>query len=123
MQVKKEQLDPDMEQQTGSKLGKEYVKAVYCHPAYLNSMQGTSCEILGWVKPKLESRLLREISVWSPTGTLRGPVPRARAPSGPGEFATLWVPCQEGASKSNRPWKRILENQGGPKAKKSGALL
>ena len=51
-----------MEQQTGSKLGKEYVKAVYCHPAYLTSMQSTSCEILGWLKHKLESRLLGEIS-------------------------------------------------------------
>ena len=51
-----------MEQQTGSKLGKEYVKAVYCHPAHLTSMQSTSCEILGWLKHKLESRLLGEIS-------------------------------------------------------------
>ena len=46
-----------MEQQTGSKLGKEYIKAKYCHPAYLTSMQCTSCEILGWMKHKLESRL------------------------------------------------------------------
>ena len=64
MQVKKQQLEPDMEQQTGSKLGKEYVKAVYCHPAYLTSMQSTSCEILGWMKHK-ESRLLGEISITS----------------------------------------------------------
>ena len=49
MQVKKQQLKPDMEQQTGFKLGKEYVKAVYCHPAYLTSMQSTSCEILSWM--------------------------------------------------------------------------
>ena len=55
------QLEPDMEQQTGSKLGKEYVKAVYCHPAYLTYMQSTSCEMLGWVKHKLESRFLGEI--------------------------------------------------------------
>ena len=54
-----------MEQQTGSKLGKEYVKAVYCHPAYLTYIQGTSCEMLGWMKHKLESRLLGEISVTS----------------------------------------------------------
>ena len=47
----------DMEQQTGSKLGKEYIKAKYCHPAYLTSMQCTSCKILGWMKHKLESRL------------------------------------------------------------------
>ena len=57
MQFKKQQLEPDMEQETGSKLGKEYVKAVYCHPAYLTYMQSTSCEIPGWMKHKLESRL------------------------------------------------------------------
>ena len=50
MQVKKQQLEPDMEQQTGSRLGKEYVKAVYCHPVYLTYMQSTSCEMLGWMK-------------------------------------------------------------------------
>ena len=49
-----QQLELDMEQQTGSKSGKEYVKAVYCHPAYLNSMQNISCEMLGWMKHKLE---------------------------------------------------------------------
>ena len=54
-----------MEQQTGSKLGKEYVKAVYCHPDYLTSMQITSCEMLGWMKHKLESRLPEEISITS----------------------------------------------------------
>ena len=59
MQVKKQQLELGMEQQTGSKSGKEYeyVKAVYCHPAYLTSMQSTSWETLGWMKHKLESRL------------------------------------------------------------------
>ena len=65
MQVKKEQLDPDMEQQTGSKLGKEYVKIVYCHPAYLTYMQSTSCEMPDWMKHKLESRLPGEISITS----------------------------------------------------------
>ena len=65
MQVKKQQLEPNMEQQTGSKLGKEYVKAVYCNPAYLTSMQSTSCEMLGWMNPKMESRLPGEISVTS----------------------------------------------------------
>ena len=65
MQVKKQQLELDMEQQTGSRLGKEYVKAVYCHPAYLTYMQSTSCEMLGWMKHKLESRLLGEISITS----------------------------------------------------------
>jgi len=65
LQVKKQQLELDMEQQTGSKSGKEYVKAVYCHPAYLTSMQNTSWEMLGWRKHKLESRLLGEISMTS----------------------------------------------------------
>ena len=65
MQVKKQQLEPDMEQQTGSKSGKEYVKAVYCHTAYLAYMQSTSWEMLGWKKHKLESRLLGEISITS----------------------------------------------------------
>ena len=62
MQVKKQWLELDMEQQTDwFKLGKEYVKAVYCHPACLTYMQSTSCEMLGWVKHKQESRLLGEI--------------------------------------------------------------
>ena len=65
MQVKKKQLELDMEQQTVSKLGKEYVKAVQCHPAYLTSMQSTSWELLGWKKHKLESRLPGEISITS----------------------------------------------------------
>ena len=65
MQVKKQQLEPDMEQQTGSKLGKEYVKAVYCHPAYLTCMQSTSCEMPDWMKHKLESRLPGKISITS----------------------------------------------------------
>ena len=56
MQVKKQQLELDMEQQTGSKLGKKYIKAVYCHPAYLTYIQSTSCEMSGWMKHKLESR-------------------------------------------------------------------
>ena len=55
----------DMEQQTGSKLRKEYVKVVYCHPAYLTNMQSTSCEMPDWIKHKLESRLPREISITS----------------------------------------------------------
>ena len=65
MPVRKQQLELDMEQLTSSKLGKEYDKAVYCHPAYLTYMQSTSCEMLGWMKQKLESRLLGEISVTS----------------------------------------------------------
>ena len=63
MQVKKQQLKPDMEQQTGSKLGKEYIKAVYCHPAYLTYMLSTSCKMPGWMKHKLDSRLPGEISI------------------------------------------------------------
>ena len=65
MHMKKQQLELEMEQRTGSKLGKEYVKAVYCHPAYLTYMQITSCEMPGWMKHKLESRLLGEISITS----------------------------------------------------------
>ena len=62
MQVRKQQLELDMEQQTGSISGKEYIKAVYCHPAYLTYMQGTSCEMLDWMKHKLESRSGKNIN-------------------------------------------------------------
>ena len=65
MQVKKRQLEQDMEQQTGSKMGKEYVKAVYCHPAYLTYTKNTSWETLDWMKHKLESRFPGEISLTS----------------------------------------------------------
>ena len=65
MQVKKQQLEPDMEQWTGSKLGKEYVKALYCYLAYVTDIQSISWEMLGWMKHKLESRLPGEISVTS----------------------------------------------------------
>ena len=65
MQVKRQQLELDLEQQTGSKSGKEYIKAVYCHPSYLTSMQSTSCEMSGWMRHKLNSRLQGEISVTS----------------------------------------------------------
>ena len=65
MQVKKQLLELSMKQWTGSKLGKEYVKVVYCHPAYLTSVQSTAREILGWMKHKLESRLPGEISITS----------------------------------------------------------
>ena len=65
MQVKKQQLELDVEQWTGSKLGKEYVKAVYYYTAYATYIQSTSSEMLGWVKHKLESRLLGEISITS----------------------------------------------------------
>ena len=65
VQVRKQQLDLDMKQRTGSKSGEEYIKAVYCHPAYLTDMQSTSCEMPGWIKHKLESRLPEEISITS----------------------------------------------------------
>ena len=65
MQVKKQQFEPDMEQQTSSKLGKEYIKAVCCHPAYLTYMQSTSCEMPGWMRHKLELRLPEEILITS----------------------------------------------------------
>ena len=67
MQVRKQQLELDMKQQTGSKLGKEYVKAIYCHPAYLTYMQSTSCEMPGWMKHKVKSRLPGEIPITSDT--------------------------------------------------------
>ena len=67
MHIKKQQLEPDMEQQSGSKLGEEYVKAVYCHPNYLTYMKSISCEMLGWMKHKLKSRFLGEISITSDT--------------------------------------------------------
>ena len=65
MQVKKQQSEADMEQRTDSKLGKEYNKAVYCHPTYLTYMQSTLCEMPGWMNHKLQSRLPGEISVIS----------------------------------------------------------
>ena len=65
MEVKTQQLEPHMEQQTGLKLGKEYIKAIYCHPTYLTSMQSTSCEMPSWMKHKLGSRFLGEISITS----------------------------------------------------------
>ena len=62
MQIKKQQLEPGMEKWTGSKLGKEYVKAIYCHPAYLTYMKSTSCKMPDWINHKLESRLLGDKS-------------------------------------------------------------
>ena len=71
MQVKKKQLEPDMEQWTGSKAGKEYVKAVYCHPGYLTCMQSQTCEMPGWMNHKQESRLPGEISTTSDIQVIR----------------------------------------------------
>ena len=67
MQVKKHQLEPEMEQETDSKLGKVYIKAVYCHPAYLTYMQSISCKMPDWMKHKLELRLPGEILITSDT--------------------------------------------------------
>ena len=67
MQVRKQQLELDMEQRTGSKSGKEYVKAVYCHPADLTFMQSTSCEMLGWMKFKLDLEKAEETEIKLPT--------------------------------------------------------
>ena len=65
MQARKEELELDLEQQTGSQKRKKHIKAIYCHPAYLTYMQSTSCEMLGWMKYKLKSRLPGEISITS----------------------------------------------------------
>ena len=71
MQVKKQQLELDMEQQTGSKLGKEYVKAVYCHSAYLTYVQSTSCEIPGWMKYKIAGRNINDLRYADDTTLMR----------------------------------------------------
>ena len=92
MQVRKQQLEPDMEERTGSKLGKEYIKAGYCYPAYLTHMHSTSCEIPGWMKHKLESRLPGEISIISDmqmTPLLRQKVKRNREPLDESERGVL----------------------------------
>ena len=83
MQVKKQPLELDMEQWTGSKFGKDFINALYCHPAYLTYMHSTSCKMLGWLKHKLESRLLGEISVtldMQMTPPLRQKVKRNKEP-------------------------------------------
>ena len=99
MQVKKQQLELDMEQETGSKLGKEYIKAVYCHPAYLTYMQSTSWEMPGWMKQKLESRLLGEISVTSDMHWHH-------------LYGRKWRRTKEPLDESEREkWKSCLKNQ------------
>ena len=99
MQVRRQQLELDMEQQTGSELGKEYVKAVYCHPVYLTYMQNTSWETLGWMKHKLESRLLGEISI---TSDMQMTPPYGRK----------WRRTKEHLDESEKgEWKRWLKTQ------------
>ena len=106
MQVKKQQLELNMEQQTDSKLGKEYIKAVYCHPAY---MQSTSCEMLGGMKHKLKSRLLGEISITSDMQMTPHlwekviPGPAAAASSCPGALLRYCGPPPGKTPESPRP--------------------
>ena len=99
MQVRKQQLELNMGQWTGSKLGKEYLKAVYCYPVYLTYMQSTSCEMLGWVKHKPESRFLGEISITSNT---------QRIPPLCKKWRGTKEPLDEG---ERREWKSWLKTQ------------
>ena len=109
MQIKKQQLELDMEQQTGSKLEKEYVKAVYCHPAYLTYMQSTSWETLGWKKHKLEARLLGEISIpsdmqmtpplWQKQRRTKKPLDESEG----GEWKS-WLKTQHSKNEDNGIW-------------------
>ena len=80
MQVKKQQLELDMEQQTGSKLGKEYIKAVYCHPAYLTYIQSTSCEIPSWMKYKIAGRNITDLRYADDTTLMRESEEELRSP-------------------------------------------
>ena len=99
MQIKKQQLEPDMEQHTGFKLGKGYVKAVYCHPTYLAYMKSISCEMLGWMKHKLELRLPGEVSI---TSDMQMTLPYGRKQRGTEE------PPDES---ERREWKNWLKTQ------------
>ena len=123
MQVKKPQLEPDMEQWTGSKLGKGYIKAVYCHPDCLNYMQSTSCEMLGWMKHKLESRLLGEISKTSEmqmTLPLWQKVRRTKEPldeSERGEWKS-WLKAQHSENEDDGIWSHhFMANRWGKSGK------
>ena len=97
MQVKKQQFELDVEQQTGSKLGKEYIKAVYCYPAYLTYTQSTSREMLGWMNHKLESRLQEkyqqpQICIWYHSNGRK------------------WRETKEPLDEGEREWKKLVEN-------------
>ena len=98
MQVKKQQLELDIEQQTVSKLGKEYFKAIYCHPAYLTYTQSTSYKMLGWMTHKLESRLLREISTTSDTQMIP---PLWLSPESEEELKSLLIKVKEASKKAD----------------------
>ena len=119
MQVRKQQLELDMEQQTGSKEGKEYIKAVYCHPAYLTSMQSTSWETLGWKKHKLEARLPGEIPITSDkqmTPPLWQKLKRTKRPlaeSERGEWKS-WLKAQHSQNEDHGIWSHhFMANQWG----------
>ena len=99
MQIKKQQLEPDMEQQTGLELGKEYVKAVYCHPAYLTYMQSTSCEMPGRMKHKLESVFLGEIFRYEDDTILRA--------EGEEELRSLLMKVKEKSEKAGLKLKNL----------------
>ena len=107
--VQKQQWELGMEQWTGSKLGKEYGKAVYCHPAYLIYMQSTSCEMLGWMKHKLESRLPGEISItqicrWNhPYGRKRRRTKEPLDESERGELKS-WLKTQHSKNEDHGIW-------------------
>ena len=117
MQVKKQQLD--MEQWTGSKLGKEYNKAVYCHPGYLTFMRSVSCEMPGWMNHKLESRLLGEISTTSDMQMITtlminacnagdlGLIPGLGRSPGEGKGYTLQYSCMENSMDRGAWWATV----------------
>ena len=100
MQARKQQLELDMEQQTGSKLGKEHAKAVYCHPAHLTYMQSTSWETLGWKKHKLESRLLGEMSITSDMQM-----------TSPLQWSRINEPLDESERVEGKSWLRIQHSK------------
>ena len=119
MQVKKQQLELDMEQQNGSNSGKEFINAVYCNPAYLTYMQSTSWEMQSWIKQKLESRLLAEISITSDT-QMTPPLCRKRKTtkesldeSERGEWKS-WLKAQHSENEDHGLWSHhFMENRWG----------
>ena len=100
MQIKKQQLELDVEQWTGSKLGKEYIKAVYCHPAYSAYMQNTSCEMPDWMKLKLESRLPGEVSVTSDMQMTTTPMAEREEELGEEELKSLLMKVKKESEKA-----------------------
>ena len=111
MQVKKRQLEQDMEQQTGSKLGKEYIKGVYCHPAYLTYLQSTSCKMLGWMNHKLESRLAGKIPTTSDMH-MTSPLWQKAAAKSHQLYPTLCDPHRQQPTRFLCPWDSPGKNTG-----------